>query len=85
MKDVEDTDTTELGEAGNEEETASNEVVVDANIYAILLEVMTRHEDDINEQQKSIRAFAGAMYRPTFPRRLFRALFPSVEAARRIR
>jgi hypothetical protein len=69
----------------NDQEAASNEVVVDANIYGLLLEVISKNEDDIEKQQKSLKDIAGAMYKPSVSRRVFRVLFPSVEATRRVR
>jgi hypothetical protein len=65
--------------------TTSGEVVIDANIYGLLLEVISRNEDNMDKQQKSLKDIAGAMYRPTLPRRLFRVLFPSIESTRRVR
>lgn len=65
--------------------SSSDEIVVDANIYALLLEVINRHEDDSQKQQQSMNTVAEAMHTPTWSRRLFRVLFPSVESSRRVR
>lgn len=62
-----------------------DEVVMDANIYALLVDMINKNEDDIEQQQYSLKEVAKAMYAPTLSRRLFRVLFPSVEASRRVR
>lgn len=62
-----------------------DEVVMDTNIYALLVDMINEKEDDIEQQQHSLKAVAEAMYAPTFSRRIFRVLFPSVEASRRVR
>ena len=67
------------------DESTSDEVVEDANVYGLLLEVISKNEDDIEKQQKSLKNIAEAMYKPSFSRRVFRVLFPSVEATRRVR
>jgi hypothetical protein len=76
---MEDRDHNENGES------TSNEAEEDANIYGLLMEVISKNEDDIEKQQRSLKDIAGVMYKPTFSRRLFRVLFPSVEATRRVR
>jgi hypothetical protein len=57
----------------------------DGNIYRLLMDVIARHQDDIEAQQTSLKKIAGAMYEPSLPRRIFRVLFPSVESTRRVR
>ena len=66
-------------------EATGNEIVVDASIYGLLLEVINKHEDDVDDQQRSLKTVASAMHTPTWSRRLFRVLFPSVESSRRVR
>ena len=68
-----------------DKESDSAEAVEDANVYGLLIEVISKHEGDIEKQQKSLKDIAKVMYKPTFPRRLFRVLFPTVESTRRVR
>lgn len=75
----------ESNNGSGEADASSNEVMADISLYALLLEVINRHEDDVERQQKNLEALSEAMHPLTLPRRLFRVLFPSVEASRRVR
>jgi hypothetical protein len=75
----------ENNNGGGEAEASSADVMANISLYALLLEVINRDEDDVEQQQKNLEVLSEAMHPLTFPRRLFRVLFPSVETSRRVR
>ena len=75
----------ENNNGGMKADASPDDVLANISVYALLLEVINRHEDDVEKQQKKLETLSEAIQPLTFPRRLFRALFPSVETSRRVR